>query len=118
MVNRTDPSTKEINKEAIDMIVGKRIKPCSSELQYMVKWIFKPQTWEPFSHLNACEDLIKTFELNVELQNKLQEKRAEKSAVRAEASTAASVKAFIPNVNLPSPHVVRRRPDIEAELKP
>ena len=53
----------------VEAIMGKKIM--NGKTEFLVKWKGIPEnesTWEPLSHLQNCEELIKQFEDNEEIR--------------------------------------------------
>lgn len=71
LISRTDPVSGVIEKASVEKIMAKRMNPRKRENEYLVKWEFKPQTWEPASHLDTCKDLIDNFEVLLAKQKEM-----------------------------------------------
>lgn len=90
MINRTDPVSGIIEKASIEKIMAKRMNPRKKENEYLVKWESKPQTWEPASHLNSCNDLIDNFEVLLAKQKEMRAKSQQQQPVRSAPPSATS----------------------------
>ncbi|CRL06987.1 CLUMA_CG020007, isoform A [Clunio marinus] len=85
-INRTDPTSGNIEKAAVEKIMAKRMNPRKRENEYLVKWEEKPQTWEPASHLDTCKDLIDNFEILLAKQKAMRSKTAAQQQQQSQTS--------------------------------
>lgn len=70
--------------------MAKRMNPRKRENEYLVKWEFKPQTWEPASHLDTCKDLIDNFEVLLAKQKEMRLKSQQSTPQATQAPPSAT----------------------------
>lgn len=78
------------------------MNPRKRENEYLVQWETKPQTWEAASHLDTCQDLIKSFE---DLLAKQKEKRLKAQAEKQQQQQDPQVKSPAAKKSEPEPPV-------------
>jgi Chromo (CHRromatin Organisation MOdifier) domain len=81
--------------------MAKRMNPRKKENEYLVKWEFKPQTWEPASHLDTCKDLIENFEVLLakqkEMRLKSQQQTPQSQQAQPQATSTPTIAPATPN---------------------